>query len=344
MHVLVSGGAGYIGSHTAKVLATHGMTPIVVDDLSTGHAGMVRWGPLVHGNIGDRNLLRQIFRRYRIDGVIHFAASAYVGESMTRPRGYFQNNVVHSLAMLEEILDAGITNVVFSSSCATYGIPSVLPITESQPLCPVNPYGESKRFIERALRAFEDAYGLNWVALRYFNAAGADPDNEIGEIHLPETHLVPLAIEAARGRRPALDVYGTDYPTTDGTPVRDFIHVSDLAAAHVRALEYLVNGGQSIALNLGNGRGYSVREIVAAVEEVGGQPVPLRMMARRAGDPPALVADASLARRTLGWEPKYPNLEQIIGTAWAWHNRETSSQKLAASLDSTASSAIAHHD
>ncbi len=321
MNILVLGGAGYIGSHTAKALAAHGMTPIVLDNLSTGHAGLVKWGPLIRGDIGDRAVLRHVLRDHQVDGIIHFAASAYVGESMNHPRRYFQNNVVNSLALMEEVLDAGIRNLVFSSSCATYGIPSVLPITELQPQCPVNPYGDSKLFIERALRAFETAYGLKWVALRYFNAAGADPANEIGERHDPETHLIPLAIETALGHRTVLDVYGGDYATKDGTPVRDFIHVSDLAVAHVRALEYLIDGGRSVALNLGTGRGYTVREIVATVEQVGGRPVPVRMMARRPGDPSALVADATLAATTLRWTPVHSTLEEIVGTAWAWHNR-----------------------
>lgn len=321
MNILVLGGAGYIGSHTAKALAAHGMTPIVLDNLSTGHAGMVQWGPLIIGDAGDRQVLRQVFHDYHIDGIIHFAASAYVGESMSHPRMYFQNNVVNSLTLLEEVLDAGVGNVVFSSSCATYGIPSTLPITERHSQCPVNPYGESKLFIERALQAFEAAYGLRWMALRYFNAAGADPDGAIGERHDPETHLIPLAIETALGNQPALNVYGADYPTIDGTPVRDYVHVSDLAMGHVRALEYLIDGGSSMALNLGAGRGYSVNEIVAAIEGIGERAVPIRALGRRPGDPPALVADATLARRTLGWEPTHSSLDRIIGTAWAWHSR-----------------------
>jgi len=344
MQVLVTGGAGYIGSHTAKALAAHGITPIVLDDLSTGHAGMVKWGPLVRGNIGDRDLVRRITRDYRIDGVIHFAASAYVGESMHYPRKYFQNNVVHSLALIDEVLDAGITNVVFSSSCATYGIPSTLPITEDQQQCPVNPYGESKLFIERALGAYAGAYGLNWAALRYFNAAGADPEGQLGEMHDPETHLIPLAIRTALGHRDALDVFGTDYSTLDGSPVRDFVHVSDLADAHVRALGYLVAGGPSVALNLGNGRGYSVKEVVAKVEQIGGRPIPLRMLARRSGDPPELVADASLARRTLGWEPKFTDLSQVVGNAWTWHNRKIHKSRPLIAPDSMMTCAFAHHD
>src|SRR5680860_14850 len=240
---------------------------------------------------------------------------------MDNPRKYFRNNVVHSLSLLEDMLDAGIARMVFSSSCATYGAPSVLPITESHAQHPVNPYGESKLFIERALQAFGGAYDLKWVALRYFNAAGADLAGEIGELHDPETHLIPLAIRTALGCQDALDVFGTDYPTADGTPVRDFTHVSDLADAHVRALDHMVNGGGSMALNLGTGVGHSVLEVVAMVEAMSGRPVALRNGIRRAGDPPALVADATLARSVLGWEPAYPGLRQIVESAWSWHTR-----------------------
>jgi UDP-arabinose 4-epimerase len=319
MQVLVTGGAGYIGSHTAKQLAAEGFTPIVLDNISTGHADAVRWGRLIEGDLGDRDLLRRVFRENRIDGVIHFAASAYVGESVRHPRAYFQNNVVKSLALFEEMIDAGIDQLVFSSSCATYGVPDTLPITEGQAQRPVNPYGESKLFVERALHAFGQAYGLRSVALRYFNAAGADPDGELGELHDPETHLVPLAIGAALGLGPALDVYGTDYATPDGTAVRDFIHVSDLASAHVAALRYLEFGGASTCLNLGTGHGHSVREVISTVEEVANRPVPSRDRGRRPGDPPILVADAALAREVLGWQPKYDQLRDIVDTAWSWH-------------------------
>ena len=321
MFVLVTGGAGYIGSHTAKLLASEGITPIVLDNVSTGHAHSVRWGPLVRGDMGDRELLQRVFREYPIGGVIHFAASAYVGESMLQPRTYFENNVVKSLALFEEMLDAGIGTIVFSSSCATYGIPDTLPIAESQSQRPVNPYGESKLFVERALHAYGQAYGLRSVALRYFNAAGADQDGEIGEVHTPETHVVPLAIETALGLRPAFDIYGTDYATPDGTAVRDFIHVSDLASAHVAALRYLAAGGDSTCLNLGTGRGYSVREVVATVEAVGNRPVPVREQGRRPGDPPILVADATRARELLGWRPRFETLQAVVETAWSWHTR-----------------------
>jgi UDP-arabinose 4-epimerase len=321
MHVLVTGGAGYIGSHTAKMLSSEGITPIVLDNLSMGHEEFVRWGPFVRGDIGDRDLVRRVIREYAIDGVIHFAASAYVGESMQHPRRYFENNVVRSLALFDAMLDAGIDRIVFSSSCATYGIPATLPITEDQRQQPVNPYGESKLFAERALHGYAGAYGLRSVALRYFNAAGAAPDGSLGEVHTPETHLIPLAIEAALGQRPALDVFGTDYPTPDGTAVRDFIHVTDLASGHVAALRYLAAGGPATAMNLGTGRGYSVREVIATIASVGGRPVPVRECERRPGDPPTLVADATLARDILGWTPRYTDLHEIVETAWAWHEQ-----------------------
>lgn len=321
MRVLVTGGAGYIGSHTAKALSRQGFEPVVLDNLSTGHRSAVRWGPFVEGDVGDRFLLQGVFQDYDIAAVIHFAASAYVGESVLAPRPYFRNNVVNSLVLLDAMLDSGVNRIVFSSSCATYGVPAALPISEDQPQQPVNPYGESKLFGERAIRAYGDAYGLRGLALRYFNAAGADPDGELGEDHDPETHLIPLVIDAALGRRPWVDVFGTDYPTPDGTAVRDFVHVADLADAHVRALGYLLDGGDGTALNLGTGVGHSVREVVTMVEGVGGHPVPVREAARRPGDPPALLADARQARELLGWEPRFPSLETMVRGAWNWRTR-----------------------
>lgn len=327
MRILVTGGAGFIGSHTAKALARVGFEPIVLDDLREGHRRAVRWGPFVHGDVGDRELVRRAIQQYRIEGVIHFAASAYVGESVREPRTYFHNNVINTLALLDAMLEVGPERVVFSSTCATYGIPRILPIDEEHPQQPVNPYGESKLFVERVLQAYANAYGLRWVALRYFNAAGADPEGELGEDHAPETHLIPLVIDAALGRYPSIDVFGTDYPTPDGTAIRDYIHVTDLADAHVRALRYLLSGGESVALNLGTGAGHSVREVIAAVERVGGRPVPVREAPRRAGDPPALVADARRARQVLGWQPRFTDLELIVRNAWDWRTKAVVSEQ-----------------
>jgi len=317
--VLVTGGAGYIGSHTAKLLAQMGCEPVVFDNLSTGHPWAVKWGPLVRGDLGNAALLRSTLAQYRIQAVIHFAASAYVGESMRKPRQYFQNNVVNSLNLLDVLVDAGIQHIVFSSTCATYGMAATVPIPEDHPQVPVNPYGESKRFLERALYWHGEAYGLRCVALRYFNAAGADLEGEIGEMHSPETHLIPLAMDVACGSRPSLDVYGTDYPTPDGTAIRDYIHVADLAAAHVLALKYLLDGNKSVALNLGTGKGHSVREVVAEVERVSQQRVQIREAARRPGDPPALVADPRRAGELLGWQARHSGLDTIVESAWSWH-------------------------
>jgi len=253
---------------------------------------------------------------------VHFAASAYVGESMTDPRKYFHNNTVNTLYLLDAMRDAGVAQIVFSSTCATYGVPQRLPMDEAHPQAPVNPYGESKLFIERILHWYGVAYGMRSVALRYFNAAGADPEGEIGECHDPETHLVPLVIDAALGRRPPVGVFGHDYPTPDGTAVRDYIHVMDLADAHLKALGYLRAGGASTALNLGTGEGHSVREVIETVERVGGRPVPRTDLPRRPGDPPSLVADAARAHAVLHWTPRYADLATIVGHAWRWHSRE----------------------
>ena len=317
--VLVTGGAGYIGSHTCKALAGAGFEPVVLDNLSFGHPWAVRWGPLVEGDLGDRDLITRTIGRHRVKAVIHFAAYAYVGESMRVPERYFRNNVINTLNLLESVQRTGVSRVVFSSTCATYGLPERVPIAEDQPQHPVNPYGESKLFVERALGWLGTAHGLGWAALRYFNAAGADPDGELGEAHDPETHLVPNAILAALGRAPALEIFGTDYDTPDGTAVRDYVHVTDLADAHVRALEHLLGGGESMAINLGTGRGHSVREVLDAVERIAGTPVPSRAAPRRPGDPPRLVADAARAAAVLGWRPRLSDLDSIVGTAWRWH-------------------------
>ncbi len=319
--VLVTGGAGYIGSHAAKALARAGYTPIVLDNLVYGHRAAVRWGALVEGDVGDRALVAETLRRFDIGAVMHFAAFAYVGEFMTRPERYFGNNVVNSLALLEAMREAQVKRIVFSSTCATYGVPESVPIREDMAQRPVNPYGESKLMVERVLHWEGVAHGLQHVSLRYFNAAGADPEGEIGEQHEPETHLIPLIFDAALGRRAQIDVYGTDYPTPDGSAVRDYIHVGDLAEAHVLALGHLERGGDSLALNLGTGQGHSVREVIAAAERVTGRRVPRREAPRRPGDPPALVADAARARAVLGWTPRQSDLDTILATAWAWHQR-----------------------
>jgi UDP-arabinose 4-epimerase len=321
--ILVTGGAGYIGSHACKVLARAGYRPVVLDNLSRGHREAVRWGPLVEGDIADRARLRAACAEHRVSAVIHFAAFAYVGESVENPGLYYRNNLGGSLALLEAMREAGVREIVFSSTCATYGIPKVVPIGESAPQHPVNPYGETKLAIERALHWYGQAYGMRSVSLRYFNAAGADPEGEIGELHEPETHLVPLVLQAALGQRSAIEVYGTDYPTPDGTAIRDYVHVHDLAIAHLRALEHLRGGGGSMAVNLGTGSGCSVREVIAAAEAVCGRPVPSRNTARRPGDPPALVADPSLAALVLGWRARHSDLDTIIRTALAWHTRHS---------------------
>lgn len=317
--VLVTGGAGYIGSHTCKALHKAGFTPVTFDNLIYGHHEAVKWGPFIEGDLNDRVLLEQVIRKYDINAVVHFAAFAYVGESMQHPDKYFSNNVVNTLNLLDAMKSCGVGNIVFSSTCATYGLPEQIPIDEQHPQKPVNPYGDSKLFIERALKWYEVAYGLKSVALRYFNAAGADAEGEIGEDHTPETHLIPLVLQAAQGMHPHVDIFGTDYPTPDGTAIRDYIHVTDLGDAHVKALEYLLSGSESVALNLGTGDGYSVKEVIAAVESVSGMTVPTRLAPRRPGDPPRLVANAAKANQQLGWQPQHSSLENIVKTAWAWH-------------------------
>jgi len=319
--ILIVGGAGYIGSQTAKLVAAAGLQPVVFDNLVYGHEWAVKWGPFVRGDLADRALLVDVMKRHQVEAVIHFAAYAYVGESVTNPRKYFDNNVAGSLSLLNAMLDAGVRDVVFSSTCATYGEPREVPIPEDHPQQPVNPYGESKLAVEKMLHWYSQAYDLRYAALRYFNAAGADPDAEIGEDHDPETHLIPLAIDAARGARAALEIYGTDYPTPDGTAIRDYIHVVDLAEAHLLALDRLRAGDRALRLNLGTGRGQSVRAVVDAVGRVAGRPVPFREVGRRAGDPPALVADARRAAQALGWKPRFADLDVIVEHAWRWRER-----------------------
>lgn len=320
--VLVTGGAGYIGAHTCKALAGAGYLPVAFDNLTTGHADSVKWGPLVRGDVRDSAAVAAVLRTHRAAAVIHFAASAYVGESVQKPGLYYDNNVGGMIGLLAGAALAGVRRVVLSSSCATYGIPDTLPIREDMPQRPVNPYGRTKLICEEMLRDHAAAHGLSHISLRYFNAAGADPDGDLGERHDPETHLIPLALLAASGRGPALAIFGTDYPTPDGTCLRDYIHVSDLAQAHLRALAYLLEGGSSDAFNLGTGTGLSVRQIIAAVEQVTGRAVPVTAGPRRPGDPPVLVADPARAASVLGFRATQSGIDQIVTTAAPWFGLE----------------------
>ncbi|AHK42536.1 MULTISPECIES: UDP-glucose 4-epimerase GalE [Ensifer] len=313
--VLVTGGAGFIGSHTCKRLDEAGFLPVVYDNLSTGHRTNVRWGPLVEGGLEDTDRIVEAIRTFKPECLIHFAASAYVGESVEDPGKYYRNNVAGSVSLLEACRQAGLARVVFSSTCATYGVPPRLPITEDTIQLPVNPYGRTKLMIELMLGDYARAYGFRSVALRYFNAAGADPDGQLTERHDPETHLIPRALMAAAGRLDRLDVFGDDYDTPDGTCIRDYIHVMDLAEAHVAAVDYLRNGGEPLKANLGSGHGTSVRQVIDAIHQVTRRRVPVQLLARRAGDPPVLYADTTWARRTLGFRPSLSNIETIIRTA-----------------------------
>jgi len=318
MRVLLTGGAGYVGSHAAKTLERGGHEIWVFDNLSEGHRGAVPEGRLIEGELIDRALLESVFREHQIDAVMHFAASCYVGVSVTNPAEYYQNNIVGTLSLLEAMRAADVSRIVFSSTCATYGVPEVVPITESEKQAPINPYGFTKLAIEHALADYSHAYGLGYAALRYFNASGAAADGSIGEDHEPETHLIPLVLEVALGRRENIKIFGDDYPTTDGTCIRDYIHVDDLASAHMAALEQLETGSQ-LKLNLGTGQGASVQEVIEAGRKVTGHPIPAEIVGRRAGDPPELVANASLARKVLNWQPQYTDIESIVASAWGWH-------------------------
>lgn len=325
--VLVTGGAGYVGSHACQALERCGYVPVAFDDLRTGYEASVRFGPLFIGSLASPDHIRAALAEHRPIAVMHFAASAYVGESVTDPARYYRNNVVNTLNLLDAMRDQGVSRLVFSSSCATYGVPEHLPINETHPQRPINPYGHSKLVVETMLANFDAAYGLRSVALRYFNAAGADPTGVIGENHDPETHLIPVAIQTALGQRPSLEVYGTDYPTPDGTAIRDYVHVTDLASAHVSALRYLVDGGSTTAFNLGVGHGHSVREVIDSVERVTGTRITVIERPRRQGDPPALVADATRAREALNWRPEHSDLDEIVDSAWAWLRRAAGSDE-----------------
>lgn len=318
--ILVTGGAGYIGSHACKALARAGYLPVVYDNLVYGHEWAVKWGPLERGDLLDGTRLAEVIARYQPAAAIHFAAYAYVGESVSDPAKYYGNNVGGTLSLLAALRAGGVERLVFSSTCATYGVPERLPIDESHPQRPVNPYGHSKWMIEQVLRDYAQAYELRSIVLRYFNAAGSDPDGEIGEDHTPETHLIPLVLRAARDPNAPVSIHGTDYPTPDGTCIRDYIHVTDLADAHLRALAALEKGAETAAYNLGTGRGHSVREIVAAARRVTGREIAVVEGPRRPGDPPELVADATRAGIELGWIPGFTEIDDIIETAWRWES------------------------
>ncbi len=317
--ILITGGAGYIGSHTNKGLSAEGYDTLILDNLIYGHADFVKWGQFVLADLSNKEQLELIFSKYDIQAVLHFAAFAYVGESVNDPKKYYQNNVCNTLNLLETMLHFEVKKLVFSSSCATYGLPKNIPITEKHVQFPINPYGHSKLMIENILADYSRAYDLRYVSLRYFNAAGADPDQEIGEWHQPETHLIPLVLDTACGRRKFISIFGSDYETKDGTCIRDYVHVTDLAQAHILALKYLEAGGASTVFNLGNGKGFSVNEVIDCAREITQREIPVVKEARRPGDPSTLVGDARKACSDLGWSPKYSTLSKIISTAWNWH-------------------------
>jgi len=323
-NILVTGGAGYIGSHTCKCLASLGYLPVSYDDLSNGNRSAIRWGPLVVADIGDSATLRAAMEQHHISAVIHFAASAYVGESVINPRKYFENNLVKTISLLNAMLDSGVREIIFSSSCSIYGIPAQQTlIDETHPQLPINPYGESKLAIEKVLRRYGDAYGLKWISLRYFNAAGADPDGEIGECHKEETHLIPLALQSIRPGGKPLRIFGLDYPTPDGTAIRDYVHVSDLAMAHVSAIDYLRQGKGSGAFNLGTGKGFSVKQVLTAIQRVTSVAPVTIPCERRLGDPAILIADPRRARKDLKWTTEHSDIAEIVLTAWRWLECQT---------------------
>lgn len=321
MKILVCGGAGFIGSHVSKAIAEAGNEPVAFDNLSAGHEWAVQWGPLVRGDLGDPTAIQAALRNHSIEAVVQLAGSINVGESMLNPGKYFRNNFSITANLLEAMDATGIRNIVFSSTAAVYGIPDSSPISEDAPKRPINPYGEAKYFVERLLDWYTKARDFRCLALRYFNAAGADPSARIGEMHSPETHLIPLVIYAALGKRPPVRVFGTDYPTPDGTAIRDYIHVSDLGFAHAAGVGYLTEGGASTTVNLGSGHGVSVLEVLQAVATASGKPVPHELFERRAGDPPQLVAQADRAREVLGWKAKHSGIDEIVRDAWGWSEK-----------------------
>ncbi|MBO0349077.1 UDP-glucose 4-epimerase GalE [Phormidium pseudopriestleyi FRX01] len=322
--ILVTGGAGYIGSHAVLSMKKAGYQVTILDNLVYGHRDIVEdvlQVELIEGDTNDRALLNNLFATHDFSAVMHFSAYAYVGESVTDPAKYYRNNVTGTLTLLEAMLAASVKNFVFSSTCATYGIPVKIPLTEDHPQHPINPYGMTKLMVEKILIDFDAAYGLKSVIFRYFNAAGADPDGAIGEDHDPETHLIPLVLQTALGHREFISIYGTDYPTPDGTCIRDYIHVNDLASAHILGLEYLLKGGETEVFNLGNGSGFSVKDVIETAEKVVGKEVPQKIGSRRPGDPPVLVGSSEKARKILGWHPEYSDLYDIISHAWQWHQK-----------------------
>ncbi|MEH1925113.1 UDP-glucose 4-epimerase GalE [Nostoc sp.] len=322
--ILVTGGAGYIGSHTVLALKQAGYNVVILDNLVYGHRDLVErvlQVELIVGDTGDRALLDRLFKTHDIAAVMHFSAYAYVGESVTDPAKYYNNNVLGTLTLLEAMLTASVKKFVFSSTCATYGVPEFVPIPENHPQNPINPYGATKLMVERILSDFDVAYGLQSVRFRYFNAAGANPNGLLGEDHNPETHLIPLVLMTALGKRESISIFGTDYPTPDGTCIRDYIHVNDLADAHILGLEYLLKGGDSEVFNLGNGSGFSVREVIAAAEEVTGISILVEERDRRPGDPPILIGTSEKVRTILGWQPQYPSIQDIVAHAWQWHQK-----------------------
>jgi UDP-arabinose 4-epimerase len=316
--ILVTGGAGFIGSHACKALAAAGYNPVTLDSLETGHEWAVKWGPLERGDIKDEKVLQRVFETWRPEAVLHFAAYAYVGESNVEPLKYYGTNVGGTVNLLRACVSFGCKYFVFSSSCATYGVPARVPVTEADPQLPINTYGYTKLVVERILRDAEAAHGIRHVILRYFNAAGSDPSGELGELHEPETHLIPLVLFAAMRPQNSVKIFGDDYSTPDGTCVRDYVHVSDLADAHVAALHWLAAGNGSDTFNLGNGHGFSVAEVIKAAENATGKRLDAKIFPRRPGDPPVLISDSTKARKQLGWEPNFPSLDQQIAHAWRW--------------------------
>lgn len=320
--ILIVGGAGYIGSHINKELNKQGFKTVVFDSLVKGHKEAVKWGEIFEGDLGNIEDIREVFKKYPIEAVLHFAAFIEVGESVKDPQKYYQNNVKNTLNLFQVMLENQVKKIIFSSTAATFGNPQYTPIDEKHPQIPINPYGMAKLMVEKILTDYDTAYEFKYIALRYFNACGADLETEIGEDHNPESHLIPLILDAAAGKREDIKIFGTDYPTSDGTCIRDYVHVADLAQAHILALKKLLAGGESDQFNLGNGTGFSVKEVIDMVKKVTGKDFKVTEVERRAGDPPVLVADSTKAKQVLGWKPEYADLETIIDSAWKWHQKK----------------------